>query len=95
MDQALYRSNPYQYGNDLFSAGIGSRQFFNAIRQELPSVFDRKTASKAIGGLMSAKTLSNLDGCRQGPPTRVRIGHRVGYERESFMLWLQDKIKSW
>ena len=85
----------FQHSNNLFNMGIGSRQFFNAIENELPPVFSRQTASQAVGGLISPKTLSNLDALNQGPPVKVQLGSRVGYERESFIEWLKTRIRSW
>ncbi len=95
MSQFLNNHHELQHNMNLLNSGIGSRQFFNAIQNELPPVFTRQTASRAIGGLMSPKTLSNLDSLNQGPPVKVHIGNRIGYERESFIEWLKARIRSW
>lgn len=94
MSQHPWDHQSFQHTTNLFNMGIGSQQFFNAIENELPPVFTRQTASKTIGGLISAKTLSNLDAMNQGPP-KVHLGARVGYERESFVQWLKARIRSW
>lgn len=94
MSQYPWNDNELQHTADLFGKGIGSSQFFRAIENELPPVFTRQTASQAIGGLMSPKTLSNLDALNQGPP-KVHLGAKVGYERESFMKWLKGRLHSW
>ena len=80
---------------DLFNKGIGSNQFFKALENELPPVFTRKTASQAIGGLMSPKTMANLDALGQGPAVRVKLGSRTGYEKEEFLNWLRGRLRSW
>ncbi len=80
--------------NNLFSKGIDSVSFYNAIELSLPAVFTRKKASEAIGGLIAPKTFANLDAKGQGP-CKIYIGSKVGYEKESFMQWLKQHIKSW
>lgn len=94
MSQFWNNHDEFQHDADLFTKDIGSRQFFNAIEQELPPVFTRQTASKAIGGLIFVKTFSNLDRLCQGPPVKVQMGSRVGYERVTFMQWLKTRIRS-
>jgi hypothetical protein len=72
---------------------IASPEFYRAIEAALPPVFTRQTASHVMGGLISAKTLSNLDALGQGPPVKAKIGHKVAYERESFMRWLRQRLR--
>ncbi len=84
---------PYMPENPLLTNPVGSGDFFIAIEQALPPVFSRKKAAEVLGGLISAKTLSNLDALRVGPP-RIRNGSKVGYDRASFMLWLRGRITS-
>lgn len=95
MGRFATNGNGFDYTDNLFRRGVGSDSFFEAIERELPPVFSRRTASQAIGGLVSSKTFSNLDALRQGPPTRVRMGNRVAYERESFMDWLRERMRAW
>lgn len=85
----------FRYNTNLLNKGINSQPFFNAIAKELPPVFTRQTASKTIGNLMSPKTFSNLDALGQGPPVRVHLGSRIGYERESFIEWLKTRTRLW
>ncbi len=85
-------SEHYVPENPLLTNPIGSGDFFTAIEQALPPVFSRKKAAEVLGGLISAKTLSNLDALRTGPP-RVWLGSKVCYKREEFMLWLRGRIK--
>lgn len=94
MSDTFWDLDQMQRTATLFDYGIGSSQFFKAIESELPPVFSRKVASQTIGGLMSAKTFSNLDALNQGPP-KIKIGNRVGYERASFMHWLRQRVKTW
>lgn len=63
------------------------------IRQSLPPCFTRQYASKALGGLVSSKTLANLDSSNAGPPRKVKLGRRIGYERDSFIQWLESRLR--
>ena len=94
MSQFPWSNDELQHTTDIFNKSIGSNQFFKALESELPPVFTRKTASAAIGGLMSPKTMANLDALNQGPP-KVQLGAKVGYERESFLQWLKGRLRSW
>lgn len=67
--------------------------FFIALEKELPPVFTRQVAAQKTGGLISAKTLSNLDSLDRGPSVKVRIGTKIGYERASFLEWLRGRMK--
>ena len=94
MQQNNWAHDPHQHTAHLIEKGVGSRQFYQAIEQALPPVFSRKVASQAIGGLLSVKTMANLDAERLGPSVKVKIGSRVGYERDSFMTWLKGRIRA-
>ncbi len=80
--------------SSLFSKGIDSAAFYSAIERSLPAVFTRRKASEAIGGLIAPKTFANLDAKGQGP-FKLYIGSKVGYEKESFLKWLKQHIRSW
>lgn len=80
------------YSDALFSKGIGSRKFMEDLKNELPPVFTRETASKKLGGLFSPKTLSNLDALHKGPKIKHNVGKKVVYERDDFLSWLGQKL---
>ncbi len=80
--------------NNLFNKGIDTTSFYNAIEKSLPPVFTRRKASEAIGGLIAPRTFANLDAKGVGP-MKIHLGSKVGYEKESFMRWLKQHIKSW
>ncbi len=92
------RTNAYDQGahnQGVLMHDIGSSAFFTALEQSLPAVFTRHTASQALGGLIAVKTFSNLDALGQGVPNKVRIGNKVGYERDSFIQWLKARLVSY
>lgn len=81
------------YTHSLFNQGIGTHSFFKTIEETLPPIFTRQTASKVLGGLISSKTLSNLDSKGKGPRKKIKIGSKVGYERADFMQWLKQRMQ--
>lgn len=62
------------------------------LRNNLPKFFTRQTISREFGGMLSPKALATLDSNKEGPDVRVTIGKRVGYERESFLRWLENRM---
>lgn len=77
-----------------FQSLLGTDEFFTALKSELPPVFSRETASKCMGGILTPKAMSNADASGTGPAVRVRIGKKVGYERDSFIRWLKTKFRA-
>ena len=72
---------------------FGDEIFFDQLRKELPPVFTREFASEKIGRIFSAKSMSNVDALGTGPAVKVKIGKKIGYERDSFIRWLRGKMK--
>ena len=68
-----------------------SSVFIEALRQTLPATFSRQVAADAIKGIYSAGRLATLDSKGEGPGG-VRIGRCVGYERETFLRWLEGRM---
>ena len=61
------------------------------LRQSLPATFGRKWIQQQIGGILSSRTLANLDSLGLGPPHKY-ISNKVIYERESFLIWLAPRL---
>lgn len=66
----------------------------SSLRDSLPAVFTREEAARQLGGLLSAKTLANMDAHGTGPTLKQRIGKKVAYERESFLVWLESRFNT-
>ena len=90
-----YWQRNFERSERLINHGIGTEAFFRTIEQELPPMVSRAEASRATGGLISAKTLSNNDALHIGPCGKIRIGSKVGYARESFIAYLRSKLKTY
>lgn len=84
---AIYKTNMEK----IMDSAVES--IFTKIGQSLPPVFTRDVAVKNLGGLIQAKTLSNIDNRGEGPLSKVRIGKKVLYEREDFIAWLKKYNK--
>ena len=66
---------------------------FEQLERNLPPVFSREEAARQMGGLIKAKTLSNLDATGNGPWVKIRIRKKVCYERRSFLQWLRQYVQ--
>ena len=58
-----------------------------SLSEQLPNVFGRKSVNNLLPGIISAKTLANLDSLGKGPE-RIKAGRSVLYTRETFVPWL-------
>lgn len=63
-----------------------------ALREKLPPVFPRRCVEVITGGLIKVHTLANLDSMGQGPGY-FKIGKRVGYEKETFLKWFEQRLE--
>lgn len=64
------------------------------LRKELPVTFSRQFISERLGGLLSTKTLANLDARQEGPANRMSIGRKIAYDRDNFLAWLEKRMKN-
>ncbi|HAS89607.1 MAG TPA: hypothetical protein DCS48_09940 [Desulfovibrio sp.] len=62
------------------------------LRTSLPPVFGRRYVEEITGGLIKMHTLANWDALGEGPET-FKLANKVGYEKESFLKWLEPRIK--
>ena len=62
------------------------------LRNELPPVFARKEAGKLLGGIISPKTLANIEYLGKGPVQVRTVQRSVFYERDSFCTWLEEYL---
>lgn len=50
----------------------------------------RTHVERFTGGMITPKTLANLDSLGQGPK-RIKIGRKTGYPVNEFVSWLRDR----
>lgn len=56
-------------------------------------IVSRTEISKFSGGLLSPRTMANLDSLNEGPP-RGRCGRKIFYPVDSLIKWLEHRTKS-
>lgn len=61
------------------------------LAKELPPLIARTEVGRLTGGLISPRTMANLDSKRLGP-RRLRLGRRVAYTRAAFIEFLADRL---
>lgn len=65
-----------------------SDEIIELIAAELPPFFTRKIATEAMNGLVTEKTLANLEATKQGPKVH-RMGRKTIYKKDEFVEWLR------
>ncbi len=60
---------------------------FSWLKDELPPILTRPVIGEKLAHIISPRYLANLDCLDKGPP-RFRIGRRIGYPRDEFLVWL-------
>ena len=58
----------------------------------LPPVIARDHVEKLLGGIISSKSLANLDSLGEGPK-RMRVGRKVAYRTEDLLEWLSNRTR--
>ena len=62
------------------------------LAERWPSAFvARQEARKFSGGIISEKSLANLDSQGLGPAGRLRIGRKIAYSVSSLIEWLESR----
>jgi len=64
------------------------------LAEKWPSpVVSRTQVEKFSGGLLSPRTMANLDSLGEGPP-RGRMGRKVYYDVDALIEWMEDRARS-
>ena len=63
---------------------------FSNLIPKLPPLISRDHVEKLLGGVISSKTLANLDSLGEGPK-RMRVGRKVVYKTEHLLEWLAQR----
>ena len=58
----------------------------------LPPVIARDHVERLLGGIISSKSLANLDSLGEGPK-RMRVGRKVAYRTEDLLEWLSNRTE--
>ena len=60
------------------------------LADKLPPIISRSHVEKFLGGVISSKSLANLDSLGEGPP-RIKVSGRVAYRTEELLTWLSAR----
>jgi len=63
---------------------------FSNLIPKLPPLISRDHVETLLGGVISCKTLANLDSLGEGPK-RMRMGRKVVYKTEDLLEWLETR----
>lgn len=67
---------------------------FGKLGRAWPSpIVSRTEISKFSGGLLTPRTMANLDSLNEGPP-RGRCGRKIFYPIDSLVIWLECRAKA-
>jgi len=70
---------------------ITTSDLFSQLKEELPVAFGRTAVDQLLPGIISSKTLANLDSQGLGPKNRYTQGRKVFYRREEFIEFLMER----
>lgn len=57
-----------------------------------PSPFvAREKIGEFTGGIISPKTMANLDSAQSGPKGRITVGRKVAYPVNELVIWLESR----
>ncbi len=65
---------------------------YREVKNDLPPLIARDQVGILLGGVISPKSLANLDSLGEGP-TRFRIGRKVVYKTEDLLSWLETRTQ--
>jgi len=72
---------------------ISIEQIFENLSRTAPEIITRKKLHELTGGLVSEKTLANMDSAGDGILPRLRIGGKVAYPKEAAISWLEQRCE--
>ena len=70
---------------------ITIEQIFENLSLKSPEIITRKKLYELTGGLISEKTLANMDSEGSGIQPRLRIGGKVAYPKDAAIVWLKTR----
>ena len=69
-----------------------SNKVLESLADRWPSeIVARKEISKFTGGILSARTLANMDSRGDGIPERFLLANQVAYPVQSVIAWLKER----
>lgn len=72
---------------------ISIEEIFETLSRTAPEILTRQKIHELTGGLISAKTLANLDSEGDGIQPRFRVGGKVAYQKEAVIAFLKRRCE--
>ena len=66
---------------------------FETLASKAPEILTRQKIHELTGGLITAKTLANLDSEGDGIQPRLRIGGKVAYPKDAAIAFLKNRCQ--
>ena len=63
------------------------------LEADLPPVMSRNQVESLLGGVISGRTLANLDSRGEGPEGRFYIGRKAAYPTRNLLAWLDSRMR--
>lgn len=71
-----------------------SKPDLSFLDQNWPSgLVAREEVHRFTGGVISCKTIANLDSKGLGPEGSIRIGRKIAYQVKPFIRWLEGRAE--
>lgn len=68
-------------------------KMFEKFAESAPEIMTRQKIEELTGGLISIKTLTNLDCLGDGITPRLRIGRKVAYPKAAVVAFLKQRAQ--
>ena len=72
---------------------ITIEQIFESLARTAPEIITRQKLHELTGGLISEKTLANMDSTGDGILPRLRIGGKIAYPKDAAISWLEQRCE--
>ena len=69
------------------------QELFDVWQKELPPVIARERIGDLLGGLVKPSSMNTFACSGTGAEEAYRIGRKIAYKRESFLLWFLKTYK--
>lgn len=64
---------------------------FGKLAKSWPApIVSRTEIARFSGGLLTPRTMANLDSLSEGPP-RIRVGRKIAYPVDSLVAWIKSR----
>lgn len=62
------------------------------LEPKIPDISTRRVLSERLGGMLSHRTLANIDSLNRGISVKLRLNRKVGYPKQAVLEWLRKNL---